>query len=418
MVRLLLSVLLLAGFACAGQAKTLRSDAALADGVVLEISAEVPDSGLIVQEMAVVSITAAFRDPLNLFELESSIFPNARAVQLGKDSWALEGVSALTLKRRIAVFPQKSGTLSIGPFRVDATVTTPEGGRRQIRLETPPLTIPVAAAPEGAGTWWLPVRSLSVRDEWAPDPQEIPADGLARRTVTIEALGAMGEQLPPVPLLRSPPIVTFALPETRETVVTAEGPVGRVAYRWDVRAAHDEPTVLEGVTIPWFDTTARAMEEARIPERRVAERLLLVPRESDARAQLLALLDLRAIALGAAAGLALLGLAFWLLARHPERAALKALARAARRNDAREAERLVSALTLREPLRPSGEAAQLASALHRHLHAVGTYPCPDLKRLSAGVTRELTSRWKRSHGLRQRTTGLLPLESTRSEPSR
>jgi hypothetical protein len=313
------------------------------------------------------------------------------------------------LARRIAVFPQKSGPLAVGPFHLDETLTTASGGRREVRLDTPPLTIAVAPAPKDFAGWWLPVKSLSVKDEWDPDPQDIPVDGLAHRTVTLEALGALGDQLPPVPILRSPPIVTFARQESRDTVLTSQGPVGRVVYRWDVRAAHEEPSLLQGVGIPWFDTTARSMAEARIPERRVAERLLLVKEEPDAASLLLQWLDWRAIAAGAALGLALLIGRIFLTLRPRRSLTVAAIRRAAARGDAAGMRLAIARLTCDAPFPAGGEAAKLLALLDAHLYAPAAAPSPDLRRLAACIAREhaRSSRWNAP----QKRSALLPLDS-------
>jgi hypothetical protein len=92
----------------------------------------------------------------------------------------------------------------------------------------------------------------------------------AQRTITIEADGLTADRLPNLPSFRAPGIITFAGPVQRETIITDEGPLGRIVYRWRIRPVSQSVAITPSVKIRWFDVSNRQMREAVIPERRVA----------------------------------------------------------------------------------------------------------------------------------------------------
>jgi hypothetical protein len=200
-------------------------------------------------------------------------------MQLEHDHWSgttVEGRPAVRFERSLALFPEKSGRLTIDAFVHRLTIVDENNARRVIELRSAPVEVDVQpwtearGGPDAPDIWWLPADSLTVQDKWEPDPGRIPPDGTALRTIVIEARGISVDRLPPVPKLRSPGVITFARPPEGKTLLTHDGPIARVIYRWDVRPPSVHAAMLEAVHIPWFDTTSRRMRDAVIPARRIA----------------------------------------------------------------------------------------------------------------------------------------------------
>lgn len=252
-----------------------------------------------VQEMVLVRVKGAFTVPIALQKLEPPDLPDFRVLPIGKDYWGEvddDGRQALGMVRTFALFPQRSGALTIGPFVHHLTIVGASGSRETVDLATDPATLTVAPAPVPEGTWWLPARTLTVTDAWSVAPETLAIGQSTRRTVTIEADGVTDDQLPPAPVFRSPKLIAFASAPERETIIAVtppptsreakrqslakpgryrevlgrDGPRARIVYRWDIRPTTDEAVHLPEVEIPWFDTETGLPARAVIPARTVS----------------------------------------------------------------------------------------------------------------------------------------------------
>ncbi|AWB21617.1 hypothetical protein DA075_12390 [Methylobacterium currus] len=381
---------LLAGLLAASPALALEEG-----DLALSVTAEVPGGAVpYPREMVLLRIRGTYRAQIALEDLRQPSLPHFGWTQLGRDRWfrtTIQGQEARGFERTVAVFPQGAGRFVVDPF-VHRLTLVDGGERRLIEVRSNPLPIEVAAwqgpgGPDAPEPWWLPAEGLTVTDVWEPEPETLKLGEPARRTVTLEARGLTADALPPRPVLRTRGILTFAGPVERQTRITPAGPVARVTYRWDVRPGVPEPITLSAIAIPWFDTRARVMREAEIPARIVGARAA----KSTEVAPPPPASPWRALVAGLAAfGL---GLSAWGFSRHREALAapaLRALARAARRRDARGFHAALSHAARRDPALAAawradpGLAPRLA-ALDAALFGRRDAPVPDL----AGLARDL-----------------------------
>lgn len=198
--------------------------------------------------------------------LEDLKFPGSDAydwMQIDQDRWFQERIGGRMIQifeRDIALFPREAGDLTIGPLVHDLTHITRAGAREPLRVTSDRTRLTVKPFPHGSRP--MTARTLVLTDELsAPPGRLLPTDILTRR-VTIEALGAMAHHLPPRPDISQPWLISFTLPEIRETTPTPQGPVARVVWEWQMRPRTGEPGVLPAVPFVWFDTDARRIEVA------------------------------------------------------------------------------------------------------------------------------------------------------------
>ena len=241
----------------------------------VEVTLDLPKDKPYVGEMILLRMRAFVRADIVLDEIKQPPLINFNWQQLGRDKpiqAMVDGFSVTGLERDLAIFPQQSGRLIIDPFVRRVTIVNSENQRVQAEFASKPIYVDVQnyAAINTADAWWLPAKSLTITDSWAPEPDEIQPGTLARRTIVVEAVGITGERLPPPPDMRAPGIITFKGPVQRETIITEDGPIGRGTYRWDLRTVSSSPAKLPSIHIPWFDTDERRMRDAAVPERWVA----------------------------------------------------------------------------------------------------------------------------------------------------
>lgn len=385
-------------------APTLRAqDASIFSDVRLEAVPATNGVDPFPNELVLLKIRGVYRPLINIAHLVQPSLAGFGWMNLTRDAafrTEMNGFAAEGFERTLAIFPEKSGELTIGSFVHKLTVVDGTGSRL-LEVRSPPITLKVAewqgpGGPNDPRQWWLPAREVRVIDDWESDPNHVKRGETVRRTVTIEAVGVTAEQLPPQPLMRSPGIISFRGPVDRETRVTETGPVARVTYRWNMRPTTAHPAIVEPIEIPWFDTIARTSRKAVIPAQRMAWAAVGAPAGEAAAAPEARPTTLATVGAGALAFLFGLGL---LLAGRGAGAGLPALPPralfrlrfAAWRGDAAAARAAVTELARTEPKRSAVWSRDPAvrgalAELDRHLFDAGAGPRPHLGRLARAVS--------------------------------
>ena len=191
--------------------------------------------------------------------------------QLGRDKpieAMIDGFSVAGIERDLAIFPSTSGRLIIEPFARHVTIVNRDSQRVEADFSSKPVYVDVQnyTAISPPDRWWLPAKSVTLTDSWSQVPDEIKPGTLARRTITVEALGLTGDRLPPPPDMQAPGTIAFRGPVDRQTTLTEDGPLGRGTYIWDIRPVSPAPAKLPAIHVAWFDTQARRMRDRAIPE--------------------------------------------------------------------------------------------------------------------------------------------------------
>ncbi len=298
------------------------------------------------REMVMILIRGVYQRHITREKLEQPDLPGFNWTQLGPDTWREErirGQKVKVLERRMALYPERAGTLTIGAFTHNLTLTDENDNWFEHAITSEPVTIEVAPAPAlPDGGWWFPARRVQVADNWSNAPDQLTAGEGVLRIVRVEAVGVTPEMVPPMPELTSPSAMIFPHPEKRLIELSPEGPVTYTFWRWTIRPTNDRSTIVEPISFSYFDTVNREMREVVISAQRVAydEAALLPPPPPENPAPLpgwpMVLAAL--VALGA-------GLAWILKGQRADRAALlrrlplldpqvRALRRAARAGDA------------------------------------------------------------------------------------
>ncbi|SMC55525.1 BatD family protein [Primorskyibacter flagellatus] len=340
------------------------------------------------REMIPILIRGVYRRHITLEKLEQPALEGFNWTQLGPDKWSEERLNGKTVKvmeRRMALYPEDAGTLTIGPFTHHLTLTDEGDDWFAHDITSPPVTVEVAAPPDlPEGGWWFPAKRVEISDQWSNAPDRLKAGEGVLRIVRIKAIGVTPEMVPPMPELHSPSGMVFAHPEKRLIELSPEGPVTFVFWRWTIRPGNAYSTIVEPLHLEYFDTDARVMRDVTISAQRVAyDETALPPVPPPARPSVLPGWPVAFVALlifGA-------GLGWMVSGRRPDATALRRrlkildpltrqMARAARAGEPAQVRRAAYALVGRDGAGP--EDGRLLDGLDRAIFAPDANT-PDLR---------------------------------------
>jgi len=221
-----------------------------------------PQARPVAGEMIPLTIRGEYTGWIALEEMSFPDSPGYDWIQTGPDEWGDERVNGRQrriFQRHVAIFPSKPGRLTIGP--VTHVLTKAEGNARiETRVTASPVSVDVQPFPAPGRP--LAARSLTVTDELSGDPAHIRSDQTIRRRITLTAQGSMGHLLPARPELHEAWLISFTVPEKRETILTEQGPTAFVQWEWNLRPITGEQGTLPPIRFSWFDTGKREMRGA------------------------------------------------------------------------------------------------------------------------------------------------------------
>ena len=193
--------------------------------------------------------------------------------KLGEDSnYSVDrGGRAFSVReRRYAIFPQRAGTLTVGPATFEAMVIPDRGFSRvsRFRSSTLELAVQPAVAPPASmpGAVWLPAQRVSLSEKWSDDSSELRVGIPRTRQVSIEADGLLETQLPELALPQPAGIREYADQPELAHDVTPEGFKSRRTVSMAVIAQTPGSITLPKLELPWFNVKTQAWEAASLPE--------------------------------------------------------------------------------------------------------------------------------------------------------
>jgi len=290
--------------------------------VLFESSIDQPS--LYVQAELMLTIT--LQQAINLESPEISALDIADAVveplerqsfqrRVGNRTW-------LVTELRYAIYPQKSGMLSIPA--IEFTAREVQAGRtllgsrlgRRIRLSSEPLEVTVKSVPAAfPGDVWLPARTLTLTEDWSLDPEALSVGDSTTRTLKLIAEGLQGSQLPPLSsvqgALNIPELRFYPDQESIDQSEIARGLQGTRTQSEALVARSDGNWALPEIRIPWWNTQTDQLEYAVLEPRNIAVQTVeLLDDETTSGTPPDATLPAAALPLW----IALIGVAGWLIA--------------------------------------------------------------------------------------------------------
>jgi hypothetical protein len=249
------------------------------DNLFLEVEAT-PQSPY-VQSQVLYTVRLYRRVEIAQASLNEPELSDAVVEKLGDDSnynTQINGVNYLVTERKYAIFPQKSGALTIKPLQLTAEVvanTRPNFNgffnsqmTKTKKISSKSVTLEVKPTPATfTGKHWLSAEQLVFKEEWSGDNQQMKVGEPLTRTLTLLAKGTTVGQLPELNAGKiDDQLKTYPdQPVLREQ----KKPEGLIAFREEKIAIIPSKAgfyKLPAIEIPWFNSQSQKMEIAKIPE--------------------------------------------------------------------------------------------------------------------------------------------------------
>ncbi len=252
------------------------------------IETSVDKKRLFVQEQLLLTvrlITSVNLQGLNSDELK---IPDAVVKQVGESQYQrrINGRNHLVIESIYAIFPQSSGELIIP--RLNWTITLEDmrqdpffgrdpffnrGGKR-LRLHSDEKIIPIMPQPGNyPATTWLPASDLNISQSWSSPTDQFTVGEPITRTITLQAKGLSGAQLPPLQISEQHGVKYYPDQPQSEDSVASDGVTGTRTESYAIVPTKAGSFTLPSVVVTWWDTKSKRIREVSLP----VEKILVAP---------------------------------------------------------------------------------------------------------------------------------------------
>ena len=181
------------------------------------------------------------------------------------------------LERRYAIFPERSGSLTIPAMQLSGRLIERPSDRlwqptvrgRRVQVESEPLILEISPRPPSfTGDFWLPARRITLSQQIS-DNEKLHVGEPITRTVIVDAVG-LEENMLEEPVW---PEVSEAriYPDQPQGISRDDGEwvLGHKEFRYAIVPEQPGELVLPEIRLDWWDTVAHQQRTAVLPEHRV-----------------------------------------------------------------------------------------------------------------------------------------------------
>lgn len=235
-----------------------------------------------IQEQVIYTLKLFSKVNMTQATITEPVLNDAVIVRLGEDktyNTQHKGDNYVVVEREYAIFPQKSGAMTIEPLTLTTSIVVSNNRRynsffsqqttRNKRVVSKSIELNVQAKPiNNRGSTWLPAEQVYIEEKWSIDPQEITLGEPVTRTISLFVKGVTVSILPELQKQKLPKQIK-AYPDQP---ILKESPQGRtlVSFREEkiaLIASEVGTYTLPAIEIPWWNTKTQTQEMAVIVEK-------------------------------------------------------------------------------------------------------------------------------------------------------
>jgi len=182
----------------------------------------------------------------------------------------------LVLEKRIALFPQQSGTLEISPVLAEVRLPSRRAydpfqtGGEVRRLRSQPVKVEIKPIPaEYDAAYWLPARKLELREDWQGETDKLVVGEPVTRSLKLVADGLTAAQLPELRLEPVAGIKQYPDQPLLDNQRTNDGIRGSREQKVALIPGSTGRYLLPPIELPWWNLRTGREEIARLPAREI-----------------------------------------------------------------------------------------------------------------------------------------------------
>ena len=271
------------------------------DDIFVEMEVETDAGELLVQQQAGLRVRLFTAVPLSEGKLEDPRAEGALVTKLGEDrqfETNRNGRDYRVIERRYSLSPERSGDLRIPPVRFEGRLRTGGSGRggsrslfndpffdrffqgsplsrdpfgmldhgKPVSARSPGIALEVKARPDDyTGAHWLPAEELVILDSWTESPPEPEIGEPISRTLTLQAKGLSGPQIPRVEIPETAGLRIYPEKSSDESRSDGETVYGISRQELTLIPTRTGAIEIPEIQVSWWDTVAQQERTTSVP---------------------------------------------------------------------------------------------------------------------------------------------------------
>ena len=174
------------------------------------------------------------------------------------------------LEKRYAIFPQKSGYLTIPQEKFRGALGRGNffSNTQTIAVRSNPITVEIMPTPKNfSGSAWIAAESFVLNETWSEYPPKFKVNEPVSRIISMTAKGLTRPQLPMLEELNLENAKTYVDPPVVDERFTKNGIISSNSTTIGIVPTQADPILLREIRIPWWNTRTNMEEVAIIPSR-------------------------------------------------------------------------------------------------------------------------------------------------------
>jgi hypothetical protein len=201
---------------------------------------------------------------------------NAVVIPLGdtrSHTTVLDGQRYGVLEQRFAIFPEHSGSLVIPEISITSSVRLQSYGRVRrsgIRISTEEVHLEVLPIPAEypRSEPWLPATDIRIDETWSPGKASYALGEPLNRSLSVTAMGNTGSAIPPLGIgFSDVHFKWYPQAPSLDDDNTGSQIIGNRIEGYSLIPIASGPAPLVEVALTWWDTSARQVRVAKLPQR-------------------------------------------------------------------------------------------------------------------------------------------------------
>lgn len=255
------------------------------------------DKPVYVQQQIPYTVRLYYDDRLRAGELKAPEPDNAVIERLGEErryDTVRNGRRYHVIERNYVISPEKSGTLHIPPASFRGRIARPQAPQAQrppspmeeflrnspfandpffrdrlggglladafadpgqpVRVRSRAIDLSIKPRPPTASKNWLPAEAVTLTDSWTQDPPQFKVGEPVSRTITLQAKGLSGSQIPELSLAAPPGTRVYPEDSTQENRTDGQTIYGVRRQTFTYIPGAEGALEIPPITLDWWDT--------------------------------------------------------------------------------------------------------------------------------------------------------------------